>query len=605
MKPTGQHSKFRSKAKIPNDSPRSEARPAKNDNTLLALSCGDYSATAKAIRKILPDGSSQEICGGLKLQAFVRTLGGDNETILIQLVIKVVTGETVELLVAPSDFNNPSRLIDKLLDRGWPVFDKVETRRMLAEIQLRYPPRQIVWQTALPGWHKALQDEPYLYVTNRGTFKSAESVTDVVLSAGVNAGFDSEGELNSWNENIGQLCVGNPLLQFCVCHALASLLLRFSGLPNFGFLIVGNSKTGKTISMRIAASVFGNSSFVLNWNATVNALDLMARSRADSLLILDELAEGDPKAVSESIYRLMNGASKQRLGTDGELESAPLFRGLVLASGELDLREHLKQSGIDVKQGQLTRLISIPVPEDCGVFKTLHGHATGSALGGTFAQSTNVHFGALAPDFINHLVKEQEALRVDIPIRVRKVANQLLGFLGEIPDRGAYHSVAQSFALVAIAGELAIENKLLTWDRFIANKAVKKCFLAWARYDQKNKVFSEQDVLIFFQNYFRSEAGGKFTPFRGHDSENEGELAGYMHVLDGVNVYLVKPSYFESILCRQFGKSMAVGMLLQRNLLLTGARGTPTRQLTLPKTRQCGGQTKASYYVIREEIMRV
>lgn len=605
MKPTGQHSKFRSKARIPSNPPRSEARPTKSDNTLLALSCGHFSVTAKAIRKILPDGSAQEICGGLKLQAFVRTLGGDHETILIQLVIEVVTGETVELLVAPSDFNNPSRLIDKLLDRGWPVFDKVETRRMLAEIQLRYPPRKIVWQTTLPGWQKALQKEPYLYVTNRGTFKSAENVTDVVLSAGVNAGFDSEGDLNAWNENIGQLCVGNSWLQFCVCHALASSLLRFSGLPNFGFIIVGNSKTGKTISLRIAASVFGNSSFVLNWNATVNALDLMARSRGDSLLILDELAEGESKTVSESIYRLMNGASKQRLGTDGELDSAPLFRGLVLASGELDLREHLKQSGIDVKQGQLTRLISIPVPEGCGVFKTLHGHATGSALGGTFAQRTNEHFGSLAPAFIRHLVKEQEALQVAIPIRVRKAANQLLSFLDEIPDRGTYDSVAQSFALVAIAGELAIEKKLLAWDRFVANKAVKKCFLAWARYDQKNKIFSEQDVLRSFQNYFRSEADGKFTPFRGHGSATDGELAGYMHVLEGVSVYLVKPTYFESILCRQFGKSLAVRMLLQRNLLLTGARGTPTRQLTVPKTRQLGGQTKASYYVIREEIVRM
>lgn len=571
--------------------------------TCLTLPCGNFSVTSKMFSKVLPTKDLHPICGSLKLVAHIKTLESTN--VFIKLKLRDVTGSYVSILVAPSEFNYPARLIDRLVDCGWSVYDKAATSLMLSEIYRFYPPSRTVWQTTRPGWHQVFPGHPFVYASNKRTFKSAENVSNLLLADGVDAGFDIAGDVDTWNESIGHLCIGNSWLQFGVSVALASLMLRFSGLPNFGFLIAGNSKTGKTITMKVAASSFGANSYVLNWNATVNALDLMAKSRTDALLILDELAEGDAKAVSEAVYRLMNGASKQRMGADGELVGRTPFVGLILASGEVDLRQHLKQSGIDVKPGQLVRLITVPVPEDGGVFATLHGHATGPELGATIAQATTKEFGSLVPAFLEHLVQKQDELLKTIPLKIRNAANRLLGFLDEIPDRGIYDSVAQSFALVAIAGELAISNKLLAWEKSDVNKAVKKCFVAWAKHEQQHKSYSDRDVFTCIQQFFQAETDGKFLPFDEFDSANESGVAGYLHMVDGASAYLVYPSYFEKTLCARFGKSHAIRVLLQSNVLVPGARNTPTKQLTIPKARQHGGQTKASFYVIREAIGRL
>ena len=568
-----------------------------------ALPDGDYAFSSKNVSKVLPSGERLPVSGPLKLVAHVKTLNSNQ--VLVKLKLMDVVGNSCSILVAPSEFNYPARLMDKLADCGWPVYDKAATQKLLADLYRLHPPKRTIWQTTAPGWQKVISDQPFLYAANNQTFKSAKNSSDLVLAAGVDAGFSSAGDVDAWNQNIGCLCVRNPWLQFGVSLSFASLLLRFSGLPNFGFLIVGNSKSGKTITMKVAASIFGSNSYVQNWNATVNALDLMARTRTDGLLILDELAEGDAKAVSEAAYRLMNGASKQRMGADGELAGGLPFVGLVLASGELDLRQHLKQSGIEVKPGQLARLISIPTPEQVGVFATLHGHATGPELGATFAHATSKDFGTLAPAFLQYLVENQVSLQKIIPAKVRKVANCLLGFLDEIPDQGTYDSVAQSFALVAIAGELAIANELLAWEKSDAKKAIKKCFLAWAKHEQQNKPFSEQEFVSYLQQFFATEADGKFLPFSHFDPKNESGLAGYRHVVDGAPAFLVFPNYFEDVLCPHVGKAVAIRILLQCNVLVVGARDTPTKQLTIPKARQFGGQTKASFYVIREKVIRL
>lgn len=80
----------------------------------------------------------------------------------------------------------------------------------------------------------------------------------------------------------------------------------------------------------------------------------------------------------------------------------------------------------------------------------------------------------------------------------------------------------------------------------------------------------------------------------------EAILPAYTYVVDGEDVFLVPLKRFNNTIFKQFGKSVVVDELKKRNLLLLGSRGTPAKQLMIPKSKP---NTRCSFYVIRRSIL--
>lgn len=91
----------------------------------------------------------------------------------------------------------------------------------------------------------------------------------------------------------------------------------------------GDSSSGKTTALKVAASVFGGASYLQRWRTTDNALEAIAAQHCDGLLILDELAQVATGAGSQlSFDSLSAGRAAMRLqkGLQGELlDIAPKF----------------------------------------------------------------------------------------------------------------------------------------------------------------------------------------------------------------------------------------------------------------------------------------
>lgn len=138
---------------------------------------------------------------------------------------------------------------------------------------------------------------------------------------------------------------------FAISAAFASSLLNLCDLPNFGFHFVGNSSSGKTTCLNIAASVFGNPKYVVTWKATDNAMETIAFRRNDSLLILDELSEISPSKAGEVAYMLANGQGKKRLDKDCNVRETLSWRLIFLSSGEVDLNSHMAEESKTSKAG--------------------------------------------------------------------------------------------------------------------------------------------------------------------------------------------------------------------------------------------------------------
>jgi uncharacterized protein (DUF927 family) len=86
----------------------------------------------------------------------------------------------------------------------------------------------------------------------------------------------------------------------------------------------------------VAASVFGNPSYVLFRNTTDNRLESTAFKRNEALLIPDELSEMSPAhKAGELAYKLANGSGRARLDKDCSDREILKWRLLFLSNGRM------------------------------------------------------------------------------------------------------------------------------------------------------------------------------------------------------------------------------------------------------------------------------
>jgi putative DNA primase/helicase len=132
------------------------------------------------------------------------------------------------------------------------------------------------------------------------------------------------------------------------------------------FTFRGDSSSGKTTALRLAASVYGGPSYMQRWRTTDNALEAIAAQHCDSLLILDELAQVEGKVAGECAYMLANEQSKARATRNGAPRARLSWRLLFLSAGELGLADHMAEGMKRTRTGQEVRMADIPADAGAG-----------------------------------------------------------------------------------------------------------------------------------------------------------------------------------------------------------------------------------------------
>lgn len=124
--------------------------------------------------------------------------------------------------------------------------------------------------------------------------------------------------VQEWRDNIGVLCVDNPLLILVTASAFTGTLLKFTGMDGAGLHIIGISSCGKSTQLKIACSVWGeHTKYKRTWKATANGLEGAYALFNDSLLALDEIGDSEATELKNTIYALGNGTGKQQANTSG------------------------------------------------------------------------------------------------------------------------------------------------------------------------------------------------------------------------------------------------------------------------------------------------
>jgi uncharacterized protein (DUF927 family) len=446
-----------------------------------------------------------------------------------------------------------------LLDRGLRIAPK--GRPLLLEYLQTASPEACARVTERVGWHEA--DECRAFVLPDRSFGAGKWIFE--SDSPDSNTFRRKGALEEWKDGVARLCVGNSRLVFAVATAFASPLLYLAGEESGGYHLCSNSSDGKTTALRVAASVCGGPAFMERWRTTDNALEALAAAHCDSPLLLDELAQIDPKTAGEVAYMLSNGAGKARAARNGGMRARMNWRLLFLSAGEVGLAAHMAEAGRQARAGQELRLAEIPADAGAGLglFEELHECEHGGAFARTLDQATRRHYGSAWPAFLERLVAEDAGEIADELRAAQKVfcERRLSGKAG-----GQAQRLANRFALVGAAGELATSWNMTGWPEGEAMKAAGVCFAAWLAGWGGEGDREERAMLGKVREFLRRYGESAFTDLgRSNITDDHAPVrsdrAGWRECVAGEAHYFISNEAFRARVCTGFD-FRAVGRLL-------------------------------------------
>lgn len=462
---------------------------------------------------------------------------------------------------------------------------KRERLLFLSYLQGSQPTRRVRCVNRI-GWH---QNQ---FVLPDKIYSPSEQETGIILQElKSTAAFGVSGDIKGWQNNVGRFCVGNSRLVLAVSAALASVLLKSMGEECGGFNIVGPSSIGKSITLKVAASVWGNpglNGFIKRWRSTINGLELLAASRCDSLLILDELGEIQPKDAGNVSYMLCGGISKSRATKETTLSNSLEWRLLFLSSGELTLAAHMAQSGAAVNVGQEIRMLDIPAETSGsqGIFQNIHGFESAGIFASLLSQNTENYFGSAIHDFLGKIIKNPGLFE-----KLTDKRREFVDLVNNKSQHGQVHRAIKRFSLLAAAGELGIELKTLPWSSGEALSAAHQCFMDW----YQSWAFTgsrEKQQLIEQIKHLLQEFGPSRFPliqsFKENSSNHQHQLWGFRREMENDNYeWLILSEIFKNVFCKGHDYRRALRDLKEENYLIAspGKSSMPIRVPHLGVTR--------------------
>lgn len=357
-----------------------------------------------------------------------------------------------------------------LLSQGLGIHAGKKAQNALHDYIMSANPPDRATSTSKPGWHKGR------YVMPDGSVIGQGEDTVLLQVSGVLPRLEKQGDLKSWQENVAKYAEGNSRLIFALSSTLAGILLSYSNESSGGFHLSGGSSTGKTTALKMAASVWGAA--LRSWRTTDNAAESWGRFSNDGFLAIDELGQVDSKSAEQMSYMFGNGQGKGRSNREGIARETLDFKIVFLSTGEIGLADKLSEDKKKARAGQGVRMVEIPADagKGMGAFEHLHHFRTANEFAVYLGQAIETNKGVAVHAFINALVKYNKEKTAEV------ISEKILEWIEQnvpVSADGQVKRVARRFALVSVAGELAIHCGVFPWEKGSARAAAITCFQNW------------------------------------------------------------------------------------------------------------------------------
>ncbi|UWF49671.1 DUF927 domain-containing protein [Pseudomonas sp. N3-W] len=465
---------------------------------------------------------------------------------------------------------------------GMGVIIALKKRGTFMEYLLDQHPAEVFATTSRPGWH-----ESGAFVLPGRTIGSDKVRYQASNKAQVL--FSRRGELVLWQTEVAAKCAGNPVLTLAIGCSLAGPLLSLVGVLGGGVHLVGDSSSGKSLAQLIGSSVWGDPGvFAASWDMTKGGLEIEASSRNDTILPLDEIKRADPKRVQEMAYSLANGQGKGTMTREREGRAKLSWRLLTLSSGERSLSEHAAISGNAAHAGAELRMVDVNAgTRTHRAFDELHG-LEGADFHRQLTVAVGAHHGHLGPAFVEKLLASDDRTGL------------LEDFVGVrasfVEDNAQAGRVADRFAVIALAGEMAIAYGLLPWKPGTALADCRLLYGEWlSRVGSGNA--EDRQILAGILDFIDRHGSSRFSDVDDVTPDTKVfNRAGYWELTGNNRLYLFnKPALIEA--AHGYGLSRIIKALEGANVLARRDNERKTKNYRLPG----GGQ--ARLYVVDPEAM--
>lgn len=527
-----------------------------------------FELTDKGVLYYEPDKAPRWVCSWLNVPARVRNPAGGG------------WGKLVEF--ADPDRKPKRRVLPDALLSG----DGTELERIMRDEGLHIAPsgkallRQYLIEAAPKararvtnriGWHDAGPEGAVYVLPDAPAIGRAGEEWLCESEGGAASTFAQRGTLKGWQEEIAACCVGNSRLAFSVSVAFAAPLLYLTGGEGGGFHFRSSSSDGKTTALRVAASVCGGHDYMRRWRATDNAIEAIALQHCDAPLLLDEIAQTDPKAAGEIAYMLANGSGKIRAGRTGAAREVVQWRVLFLSAGEIGLAEHMSEGGKIMRAGQSLRMAEIPADAGAGlgIFENLHGHAGGAAFAKALADACRRNFGGVFLAYLGELVKRQHEIADTVVAALKVFEAACL----TSDAHGQARRAADRFALVGAAGELATSWGLTGWPQGEAMQAARRCYEGWLSARGGSGDHESGSMLAQVRRFLEAHGEARFVDWNRPATKDDHaprvmNRCGYRRYdeVDGPHWY-VFPESFKAEICKGHDPKAVAALLHQRGYL--------------------------------------
>ena len=521
------------------------------------------------------DNEQRWICSRLIVQALARDNASENWGRLLELTD--ADGQ-VHRWAMPMEMLKGSgeELRGELLRLGLQIASGSKARHALIEYITTSQPDMRACCVSRTGWHD------HVFVLPDHTIGDNHELV-IYQTDNQARPYRQSGTLAQWQQQIAARCVGNSRLVLAVSCAFAALLLHPAGAESGGLHFVGESSTGKTTALRVAASVYGAPDYLQRWRATTNGLEALAALRSDTLLVLDELSQVDPREAGEAAYLLANGSGKARASKNGGVRHRYEWRLLFLSAGEIGLAQHIHDAGKKSKAGQTVRLVDIPADagQGYGIFESLQGFSSSAELSKALVDATSQFYGTAAHTFLEKITQSNLYAGLNDAIQSHRRA-----FIEQCLPRasgGQVIRVCERFALIAAAGELATEYGITAWPLGEARRAAMRCFQDWL--EQRGGIDNQERTafLAQVQAFFEAHGASRFEEMGAANEQHIVNRVGFrQNTVIGQYEYFVLPEMFRREICQGYDPRWAAKLLVSVGMLQPSSEGKSQIPYRLP-----------------------
>lgn len=193
----------------------------------------------------------------------------------------------------------------------------------------------------------------------------------------------SNGDRQKWINAMLKLRAEKTVGRLFLAASFASVLLEPCGLLSFFLHAWGTSEFGKTVGVKIAASVWASPTlggFITTFNSTAVGQEMMASFLNSLPMCIDELqiqSSAGIKDFDSTIYQLAEGVGRTRGAKSGGLQRVNTWRNCFITNGERPISNANSGGGAvnRVIEFECAEKIYSNLDELCGIINANYGFA--------------------------------------------------------------------------------------------------------------------------------------------------------------------------------------------------------------------------------------